>query len=143
MLTLALIANIFCSFALFGLIWCVQLVHYPFFLRTDKINFISHIGFHKYRISIIVIPLMTIELATSGILAFQSQQFTGWNLFGFVVVILIWLVTFFVQVPLHDQLSNGYDESTVQKLIKTNWIRTILWSTKSFSSLLILFLLFH
>lgn len=69
---------------------------------------------------------MTTELATSGILTFQSQQFFGWNVFGFVVVILIWLVTFFVQVPLHNALSDGYDESTVQQLIKTNWIRTLL-----------------
>lgn len=143
MLTLALIANIFCSFALFGLIWCVQLVHYPFFLRTDKTNFIDHIGFHKYRISIIVIPLMTLELATSGILTFQSHQFVGWNTFGFIVVILIWLVTFFVQVPLHNQLSDGYDDSTVRKLINTNWIRTFLWSVKSFSSLVVLFSLFQ
>ncbi|NBC66829.1 MAG: hypothetical protein GVY07_14380 [Bacteroidetes bacterium] len=141
MLSLALIANIFCSFALFGLIWCVQLVHYPFFLRTDKTNFIDHIGFHKFRISIIVVPLMTIELATSGILAFTSAQFAGWNMFGFAVVALIWLVTFFVQVPLHNQLSDGYDESTVHKLINTNWIRTALWSLKSLSSLVILFFL--
>lgn len=142
MLSLTFIANIFCSFALFGLIWCVQLVHYPFFLRADQINFIDHIGFHKQRISIIVVPLMTVELATSGILAFETQHFAEWNLFGFIVVILIWLVTFFVQVPLHNNLSDGYDESKVQKLIKTNWIRTILWSVKAFSSLFILFSLY-
>lgn len=142
MLSLSFIANIFCSFVLFGLIWCVQLVHYPFFLRSDKANFIEHIGFHKQRISIIVVPLMTIELATSGILAFESQQFAGLNTFGLIVVILIWLVTFFVQVPIHNSLSDGYDETLVQKLIKTNWIRTILWSAKSFSSLYILFSLF-
>jgi hypothetical protein len=139
MLSLTFIANIFCSFALFGLIWCVQLVHYPFFLRADQTNFIDHIEFHKHRISIIVMPLMTFELATSGILALESQQFAGWNIFGFIVVILIWLVTFFIQVPLHNALSDGYDESKVQKLIKTNWIRTILWSVKAFSSLFILF----
>lgn len=142
MLSLTLLATIFCSFALFGLIWCVQLIHYPFFLRTDKTNFVDHIGFHKYRISIIVIPLMTIEFATSGILAFHSQQFVGWNVFGPIVVILIWLVTFFVQVPLHNALSDGFEEITVERLIKTNWIRTILWSIKSFSSLIILFSLF-
>ncbi|MDZ7718626.1 MAG: hypothetical protein U5K72_07420 [Balneolaceae bacterium] len=142
MLSLSFIANIFCSFSLFGLIWCVQLVHYPFFLRSDKTNFIEHIGFHKQRISIIVVPLMTIELATSGILVFEFQQFAGLNIFGLIVVILIWLVTFFVQVPIHNSLSDGYNESLVQKLIKTNWIRTVLWSAKSFSSLYILFFLF-
>ena len=113
MLSHAFIANIFCSFALFGLIWCVQLVHYPFFLRTEKMQFVDHIGFHKNRISMIVIPLMTIELATSGILVFQTQQFAGWNLFGFIVVVLIWVVTLFVQVPLHNALSSGYDLSLI------------------------------
>lgn len=142
MLSLAFIANIFCSFALFGLIWCVQLVHYPFFLRADQTNFIDHIGFHKHRISVLVIPLMTIELATSGILAFEAQQFPVWNMFGFIVVILIWLITFFIQVPLHNRLSDGYDEPTIRRLVKTNWIRTILWSVKSFSSLYILLSLF-
>ena len=139
MLNLFLIANTFCSFALFGLIWCVQLVHYPFFLRSDKKDFIDHISFHKYRISIIVMPLMTIELATSGILAFRFEPFANWNILGLAIVISIWLVTFFVQVPLHNKLSDGYDESVVRKLIKTNWIRTILWSTKSFLSLFTLF----
>lgn len=139
MLNQVLIANIFCSFALFGLIWCIQLVHYPFFLRSDKENFIEHIGFHKHRISIIVIPLMTIELVTSGLLAFLSAEFSALNNFGFLIVILIWLVTFFLQVPLHGKLAEGYNEETVRKLINSNWIRTILWTVKSFSSLFILY----
>lgn len=143
MLNLLLIANIFSSFALFGLIWCVQIVHYPFFLRSDKEHFVEHIAFHKRHISVIVVPLMTMELVTSGILSFQAEQLAYWNMFGFVLVILIWLVTFSVQVPLHGKLSDGYDEPNVQKLIKTNWIRTILWSLKSFISLFILYSLFQ
>lgn len=143
MQNIILIANIFSSFALFGLIWCVQLVHYPFFLRSGQINFVEHIAFHKSRISLIVIPLMMVELATSGFLVFQSEQLMIWNTFGLITVILIWLVTFSVQVPLHGKLPGGYDENTVQKLIKTNWIRTILWSVKSFISLFILYFLFQ
>lgn len=139
MLNSVLIANIFCSFALFGLIWCVQMVHYPFFLRSDQINFIEHIAFHKNRISFIVVPLMITELVTSGILAFLSEQHAVLNIFGFIIIILIWLVTFTIQVPLHGKLSNGYDKPAAQKLIKTNWIRTILWSFKSFSSLYLLY----
>ncbi|WP_234573220.1 hypothetical protein [Rhodohalobacter sp. 614A] len=138
MQNLILIANIFSSFALSGLIWCVQMVHYPFFLRSDQVHFVEHIAFHKNRISLIVAPLMILELVTSGILSFQSETHTGLNIFGFVVVILIWLVTFSVQVPLHGKLSNGYDEQTIQKLIQTNWIRTFLWTVKSFSSLYLL-----
>lgn len=139
MLNLALLANIFSSFALFGLIWCVQLVHYPFFLRSNQINFVEHITFHKYRISFVVIPLMVIELVTSGILVFQSEIFLNWHIFGFITVLLIWIVTFFIQVPLHTKLSDGYEESIIQTLVKTNWIRTCLWTVKSFSSLFLLY----
>ncbi|MDX1640115.1 MAG: hypothetical protein R3220_00360 [Balneolaceae bacterium] len=135
------LANIFSSFALFGLIWCVQLVHYPFFLRSDQTNFIEHIAFHKSRISMIVVPFMITELLTSGFLAFQAEVLAGWHTFGLITVILIWLTTFLVQVPLHGKLSDGYDESTVQRLINTNWIRTFLWSIKSLSSLYLLYLI--
>lgn len=139
MLNLVFTANIFSSFALFGLIWCIQLVHYPFFRRSDQMNFVEHIAFHKFRISFIVVPLMITELITSAILAFQSEIFVSWHIFGFVTIILIWIVTFLVQVPLHGKLSEGYYEPTVQTLIKTNWIRTILWSAKSISSLYLLY----
>ncbi len=129
----------FSSFFLCGLIWCVQLVHYPFFLRTAKAHFADHIRFHKIRISWIVVPVMVTELTSSAILAFRSETFTNWHIAGLSIVILIWLVTFLVQVPLHTKLSDGYNESTVKKLVHTNWIRTLLWTVKSLSSLFILY----
>lgn len=136
---IVLSANIFSSFALFGLIWCVQLVHYPFFLRSDQTNFIEHIGFHKLRISFIVVPLMVTELLSSGWLTFYSSLYSSLHIFGFITVILIWIVTFLVQVPLHERLSGGYDEQIIKRLVKTNWIRTLLWSIKACLSLFILF----
>lgn len=139
MLNIALIANIFSSFALFGLIWCVQLVHYPFFLRSDQIRFVEHIGFHKIRISIIVVPLMVTELFSSGWLSFYSPILKGWHIFGFIIVVLIWTVTFLVQVPLHEKLSDGFNEQNIRKLIHSNWIRTFLWTVKSVSSIYILY----
>lgn len=143
MLNTLFIVNIFCSFALFGLIWIVQLVHYPFFLRADQNNFGEHIAFHKFRITLIVAPLMIIELVTSGILAFQSDLYARWHIFGFVVVIFIWLITFFVQISLHGKLADGYNENLIRKLIRSNWIRTFLWTIKALSGLLIAFFLIH
>ena len=139
MLNIVLTANIFSSFALFGLIWCVQLVHYPFFLRSEKSHFIEHIGFHKVRISFIVVPLMVTELFTSGWLSFYTQSLKEWHIIGFITVILIWLVTFLIQVPLHEKLTEGYNEQVIRKLIQSNWIRTFLWTVKSLSSLFIFY----
>ena len=135
------ILNIFSSFALFGLIWCIQLVHYPLFDRLEQSKFMSHMNFHKQRISIIVVPLMLMELISSGILAFGDGWIGTLNLIGFLVVIAIWLVTFFVQVPIHGKLSNGFDEGSVKRLVRSNWIRTFLWSIKSGISLYVLYLL--
>mgnify|MGYP006274432865 FL=1 len=97
--------------------------------------------FHKQRISFIVIPLMLIELISSGILAFANGWIGMLNLMGFIVVIAVWLVTFFVQVPIHGKLSKGYDEGTAKRLVRSNWIRTFLWSVKSGISLYVLYLL--
>lgn len=121
-----------------GVIWLVQLVHYPFFHRTDRDHFRKHMSFHKVRISVIVMPLMIAELGTSIWLSFMAADLLLLHRTGLGIVIFIWLVTFFTSVPLHEKLSDGYEEATVQKLVNTNWIRTLLWTLKSVLGVLIL-----
>lgn len=127
-----LIVNLFSSFFLCGLIWTIQLLHYPSFHAFDKTHFIEHMAFHKMRISLIVVPMMLLELATSMGLVLFVNHHSALHSAGLIVVILIWLITFFVQVLLHNQLSSGYEKRTVTKLVNTNWLRTLLWSVKSF-----------
>ena len=128
---LILAANLISSFLLCGLIWTVQLVHYPMFHMLEKEKYGEHILFHGFRISLIVVPLMVIELVSSFSLAFFSSTDTILHMIGFLIVILIWLVTFFVQLPLHSKLTLGYNPETVNKLVSTNIIRTILWTMKA------------
>ncbi|MBU3984539.1 MAG: hypothetical protein KJ985_13980, partial [Proteobacteria bacterium] len=46
-----------------------------------------------------------------------------------VPIVLIWLATFSLSVPCHRQLQNhGKVLSTINRLVVTNWIRTLLWS---------------
>jgi hypothetical protein len=42
----------------------------------------------------------------------------------------VWITTALVQVPLHRRLSAGYDEPTGRRLVRTNWVRTALWSLR-------------
>ena len=51
--------------------------------------------------------------------------------FNFMLVILIWISTAILSVPLHNKLYGKRDLEVVHKLIKTNWPRTIMWSAKS------------
>ena len=126
-----LLINIFSSIFLCGLIWLVQLVHYPFFLRTDRTQFTEHIRFHGFRISFLVLPVMTAELITSILLSIYEPDFKNLHLLGLIVVLLIWASTFLLQVPQHAKLVVKFDEKAILKLVRTNWIRTVLWSFKA------------
>lgn len=139
MLYIILILNLFSSFFLCGLIWMVQLVHYPMFYHLDKTNFSSHIAFHGFRISFIVIPLMITELITSFALVYLSAQYFYFHFSGLIAVIIIWLTTFMVQVPLHKSLSQKRNKYMIHKLIRSNIIRTTLWSVKSLLGAVILY----
>ena len=88
-------------------------------------------AFHKSRISFIVVPVMLVELITSILLSFSDAPLLLLQRMGLGIVVLIWLTTFFLQVPLHEKLSDGYNEEAVRKLGSSNWWRTFLWSAKS------------
>lgn len=122
--------NVAVSWALVGLIWVIQLVHYPTFSYVDNSDFLKFHAHHSNSISIIVLPLMLIELALAIYLAYQGQ----WNfaaLIPLLFVLLIWASTFFIQVPLHQKLGQRKDLILIQKLVSTNWIRTIFWTIKA------------
>lgn len=130
--------NLASSLFLTGLIWMVQCVHYPIFHRLDQTKFTEHIHFHKGSISFLVVPVMSIELVTSAWLAWSAPSDITLHQAGFIAVALIWLVTFFIQVPLHNKLSEARDKEAISRLVSSNWIRTSLWSLKSILSLIIL-----
>ena len=134
--------NLVLSFIAVGLIWTIQLVHYPSMKYIPKDRFPEYHNFHSIRISILAIPLMFAELVTSTILLYQNLNNAIQTIFlvNIILVLLIWLSTFLIQVPLHNALSKEKNTEKLSKLIFSNWIRTILWTARSI--LMILFLSF-
>ncbi len=121
--------NVISAFILTGVIWTIQTVHYPSFHYIDKLSFVNFHQFHERRISIIVMPLMILELISSVALYINDMSnFTF--LLNFIIVGLIWCSTFFIQVPIHNILSQKKDNMMIEKLVSTNWIRTFLWSMR-------------
>ena len=136
------LSNLVLSFIAVGLIWTIQLVHYPSMKYIPKDRFPEYHNFHSIRISILAIPLMFAELFTSTILLYQNLNNAIQTIFlvNLILVLLIWLSTFLIQVPLHNALSKKKNIEKLSKLIFSNWIRTILWTARSI--LMILFLAF-
>ncbi|MEL6717374.1 MAG: hypothetical protein AAFO82_21665 [Bacteroidota bacterium] len=124
--------HLFATIFMTGLIWMVQIVHYPLMDGVGIDLFTSYEARHAQSISLIVLPMMLIELGTAVLLAFNPASFSSqWLWIALILLLGIWLSTFFIQVPLHSQLSNNFDAVAHQKLVNSNWIRTILWSLRS------------
>jgi hypothetical protein len=115
--------------AMTGIIWMVQLLAYPGFLSIEEKQFKKYHANHMQRISWIVLPFMGLELIT-GILLLLKYPTWIW-IANLISILVLWIVTLSVSVPLHQKLQErGSHTPTIKKLIHTNWLRTVLWSLR-------------
>jgi hypothetical protein len=111
-----LLVQAFATLGMVGVIWFVQLVHYPLMGKVGPNAFVAFEEAHVRRTSWIVVPLMLAECFSAVALC--------------ALLAAIWGSTFLVQVPLHAHLERGFDAVHHQKLVRTNWVRTALWSAR-------------
>lgn len=131
MLALLLQAAVSCF--LMGLIWIVQAVHYPLMSRVGAERFVEYERLHAAWITPVVGPSMLLEAAIAGWLIVQRPpHIPVWSAWlGAALVALIWAVTFLISVPCHAALSAGFDASAHERLVSTNWIRTLGWTARA------------
>ena len=130
-----LLANLCSSLAMTGLIWFVQIVHYPMFSRVGEREFAEYAKQHARLTSLVVGPLLLIETMSAVGLAFLSgERIAVWLGLGLVGV--IWVSTAVIQIPCHTRLARGFDAGVHRRLVRSNWIRTIAWSARSGLALL-------
>ena len=111
-----------------SVIWVIQLLHYPSFHFINDKKYIEFQHFHMQRISFIVIPAMLIELASALLLAYFFRS--SLTIILLALLLGVWAVTFIFFTNMHQKLTNGYNQSIVDRLIQINWSRTILWSLR-------------
>lgn len=129
---LVFVVNLVSTWYLVGLIWMVQVVHYNLLDRVGANEFKQYEADHGRLITPIVGPPMLIEIATAAMLLVAAPPgFPRWAVYvGLAAVIAIWLSTALIQVPCHNRLLNGFNESDYRLLVGSNWIRTILWTAR-------------
>ncbi|OUV02168.1 MAG: hypothetical protein CBC40_06800 [bacterium TMED80] len=125
---LLLKVNLLSTSVMVGVIWIIQLLHYPSFHFINEKNYIEFQHFHMQRISFIVVPVMLIELASALLIAYFFESSLTIILLAFVLG--IWAITFIFFTNMHQKLTNGYDHSIVDRLVQINWSRTALWSLR-------------
>jgi len=122
---------------MFGLIWFVQVVHYPLFGNVGTSGYTTYQAEHQRRTTFVVLPLMLVEIVTSVVIAWKvvtagdSRPLdVAVALVGVTLVGIIWATTFLVSVPRHNVLARGYDARAHATLVATNWIRTASWTLR-------------
>ena len=130
--TLVLVLHLATTLLMVGLIWLVQIVHYPLFAQVGDSSFAAYHKRHTHRITIIVAPLMLLELATGLLLWLRMPLQPVW-IFNTIGLTVIWGSTALLQVPLHKQLplvDGAARLALMRQLVASNWLRTIFWSLR-------------
>jgi len=125
--------NLAATLYMTGLIWFVQLVHYPLFAKVGTENFAAYESLHRHLTGVAVAPAMLLELATAVVLAVHPPPLlrSEWAWAGLALVAVIWASTFLLQVPQHDILQRGFAARSHERLVATNWIRTAAWTLRA------------
>jgi hypothetical protein len=130
---LLLLVNLCATLFMTGVIWYVQVVHYPLFARVGDAAFVRYESEHASLTTLVVILPMLIELGSAlGLWLLRPPSVAAWKVVtGLVMLGVIWLSTMAIQVPKHGELAAGFNAGVHASLVATNWVRTILWTLRS------------
>ena len=120
------------TWAMFGIIWFAQIVHYPLFSKVGANSFNEYQDANLKWTVFVVIPLQMLELFTALLLVWKVplgllpvQVWTNLILIG-----ITWISTATLQVPNHMKLARGFDSKLHNILVSSNWIRTVAWTIR-------------
>ena len=125
---LLLVIHAAATWYMVGLIWKVQVVQYPLFAAVGAERFPAYEAAHQRRTTWVVLPPMSVELASAVAIAVVTPGWAAWS--GLALVAAVWGSTFAVQVPLHGRLARGFDAVAHRHLVVSNWFRTAAWSAR-------------
>lgn len=120
-----------------GVIWFTQIVHYPLFARIPATVSPAHAVENQSRTSYVVGAPMLVE-GLCAIALFINPPADSSRMLPFiggVLLAIVLLSTIAMQVPRHAELATELTQSeidhTVQRLVTSNWIRTVGWSART------------
>ncbi len=128
-----LIAQVLGSAGMFGVIWVIQLVHYPLMRKVPMAAFGAFETEHQRRITYVVGPLMAIEGIAVLVVFFARPSCLSFTivLVGGIVEAVAIGTTAFVSAPMHGRMAASGNPALLDRLIATNWIRTAAWTARA------------
>jgi len=139
-MSVVLLAHSTATWTMVGVIWFVQVVHYPLFGWVGPDHFVAYETRNTGRTAYVVGPPMAIEGLTALLLVADPPDgiATIWPLLGLGLLGVALLSTVALQVPAHTLLSQRFDQRIVDRLVTSNWIRTVAWSARGVLTLILM-----
>ncbi len=127
------LVQVFCTFAMTGIIWFVQIVHYPLMRKVGKGRFSRYAQMHLVLTAFVVGPLMILEAAA---VVFSVLYSTPWitdesAMLGAILLLVIWIATFALHLPQHRKLMQEFEARAYRRMLFGNWVRCYAWSFRS------------
>jgi hypothetical protein len=124
------LAHLVSTLVLVGIIWTVQIVHYPLMALVGEDRFVAYESAHSPRMAAVVMLPWTVQgITTLGLLLVRPVGVPGWLIGAAAAAALVpVLVTVTASIPAHVRLGSGFDETMHRRLVRTNWLRTVAWS---------------
>ncbi len=116
-----------------GLIWFVQVVHYPLMAHAGRDGFAALAREHQRRTGWVVAAPMAVEAATAAALVVWTPDGVArWvTVVGLALVGGLWASTALMQVPRHREMLRGFDPVSHRRLVAGNWVRTAVWTARA------------
>jgi hypothetical protein len=127
-----LVLNVLASWTMVGVIWFVQVVHYPL-LSVVPVESASAVAVeHQRRTGWVVMLPMTIEGVTTLLLLAMVPAGVAWFVPWLAGIPLAAALgaTVLLSVPRHARMASNPDPTVGRELVTTNWVRTIAWSLR-------------
>ena len=128
----ALYANTIATAVMVGVIWFVQVVHYPLLAQFGSTQSVAVAEQHQTRTGYVVgLPMLVEGLSTLWLLARTPAGVAVWLPWANAVLLAVALgSTVLLSVPLHSKMAVAHNDETGRRLVVTNWPRTIAWTAR-------------
>jgi hypothetical protein len=128
-----LLAQLAATAALVGLCWTVQIgiyAHFSHLLSTAGLDaFRSYHAAYMRSIGFVAAPLMVAEAGLTSWACWAAPTSSAtWA--GAAALVLIWVLTFGLIVPVHTRLQVAPDSVTIARLNRLNTVRSALWTAR-------------
>src|SRR4051812_9608132 len=104
-----------------GIIWFVQVVHYPLMASVGPAQFCNYSRLNQSRTTVVIALPMLIEAITAICLLFWTPALRTspifWTANG--LLLLIWVSTALWQVPLHESFLIEFNPQQIRRLVRS------------------------